>query len=328
MDGALIRPATDRVQDGDSPPFFTEEALLRLEERLRAQRVQQEGWRFLGEDARSQQACLPAGESEPQEPADTRFADPTLGLVDRQLEAFRRESFDARHHLLAPAFARFRAKARELTRQTRGRDLVQIVKELFVYLMGWRGYFELDNWLQRRWRAIGWKQWKLGSKSSRPKIRAIGSPPSGRRQKLSLLVLIVGVAALGVSLKARTGGSTNAASVNIEGRGRTASVPPENPEPRQSFMNAVKSSAATTMPSLPPDNHVPQSITNAGKSSVASVSLPPLPRDRPANNRSKRKGPPHQPTPATRSLPRDNDEIGQLIMNAVKSTASPRSSPR
>ena len=120
MDGALIRPATDRVQDGDLPPFFTEEALLRLEERLHAQRVQQEGRRFLEQDARSQRAGLPAGESEFQEPANTRFADRTFGLIDRQLEALCKESFDARHHLLAPALARFRAKAKELTRHTRG----------------------------------------------------------------------------------------------------------------------------------------------------------------------------------------------------------------
>jgi hypothetical protein len=137
---------------------------------------------------------------------------------------------------------------------------------------------------------------------------------------------------LGVSLKARTGGSTNAAtnaaSVDIEARGRTAYMPPDNHEPRQSFINAVKSSAATTVPSPPPDNHEPRSITNTGKSSTARVSLPPLPRDRPVNNRSKRKGPPRQPTPATRSPPRDNDEIGQLIRNAVKSTASPRSATR
>jgi hypothetical protein len=280
MDGALIHPATVRVQDGDFPPFLTEEALLRREERLRAQFVQQEVRRFLEQDARSQRAGLPAGESEPQEPADTRFADPTLGLVDRQLEALRKESFAARHHLLAPALARFRAKAQDLTRHTRERDLVQIVKELSVYLIGWRGYFGLDNWFQRRWRGIAWKQWKLGSTSSRPKIRAIGSSPSGRRQKLSLLVLIVGIAALGVWLKARTGGSTNAASVNIEARGRTASVPPDNHEPRQSFMNAVKSSAATSMPSLPPDKHEPQSINQrweilSGQSFAAAATTGP-----------------------------------------------------
>jgi hypothetical protein len=52
-DGALIRPGSDRAQGGDLPPFFTEEALLRLEEGLRAQREQQEGRRFSEPDAAS-----------------------------------------------------------------------------------------------------------------------------------------------------------------------------------------------------------------------------------------------------------------------------------
>ncbi|WLA46260.1 group II intron maturase-specific domain-containing protein [Bradyrhizobium elkanii] len=56
--------------------------------------------------------------------------------------------------------------------RTRGRSLAQIVKELSVYLIGWRGYFgfcqtpsilrDLDQWLRRRLRAIAWKQWKRG----------------------------------------------------------------------------------------------------------------------------------------------------------------------
>src|ERR1700704_1174760 len=59
-----------------------------------------------------------------------------------------------------------------LTRRTRGRSLAQIVKELSVYLIGWRGYFgfcetpsvlrNLDQWTRRRLRAIVWKQWKRG----------------------------------------------------------------------------------------------------------------------------------------------------------------------
>ena len=74
---------------------------------------------------------------------------------------------------IAPqALDRFKARVRELTRRTRGRSLAQIVKELSVYLRGWRGYFgfcqtpsvlrALDEWTRRRLRAIAWKQWKRG----------------------------------------------------------------------------------------------------------------------------------------------------------------------
>src|SRR6202790_1277168 len=71
-----------------------------------------------------------------------------------------------------PAVARFRSRVRELTRRIRGASLGQIVKQLAVYLRGWRGYFgfcqtpsvlrELDQWLRRRLRAVVWKQWKRG----------------------------------------------------------------------------------------------------------------------------------------------------------------------
>jgi RNA-directed DNA polymerase len=63
-------------------------------------------------------------------------------------------------------------KSEKLTRRTRGASLPQIVKELSVYLIGWRGYFgfcqtpsvlrTLDEWTRRRLRAIAWKQWKRG----------------------------------------------------------------------------------------------------------------------------------------------------------------------
>ncbi|MGY0570179.1 group II intron maturase-specific domain-containing protein [Bradyrhizobium sp. RDM12] len=49
---------------------------------------------------------------------------------------------------------------------------MQIVKELSIYLIGWRGYFgfcqtpsvlrALDEWIRRRLRAIVWKQWRCG----------------------------------------------------------------------------------------------------------------------------------------------------------------------
>jgi len=79
---------------------------------------------------------------------------------------------EPRRRIAPQAIARFKARVRELTRRTRGRSLAQTVKELSVYLIGWRGYFgfcqtgsvlrKLDEWLRRRLRAIAWKQWKHG----------------------------------------------------------------------------------------------------------------------------------------------------------------------
>ena len=66
---------------------------------------------------------------------------------------------EPRRRIAPQALARFKAKIRELTPRTRGRSLEQIVKELSVYLIGWRGYFgfcqtpsvlrSLDEWLRR-----------------------------------------------------------------------------------------------------------------------------------------------------------------------------------
>lgn len=77
-----------------------------------------------------------------------------------------------RRRIAPQPLARFRSRVRKLTRRTRGRSLAQIVKELNVYLIGWRGYFgfcetpsvlhELDQWIRRRLRAIVWTQWKNG----------------------------------------------------------------------------------------------------------------------------------------------------------------------
>jgi RNA-directed DNA polymerase len=73
-----------------------------------------------------------------------------------------------RRRIAPQAIARFKANVRELTRRTCGRSLVQVVKELSVYLKGWRGYFgfcqtpsvlrKLDEWTRRRLRAIAWKR--------------------------------------------------------------------------------------------------------------------------------------------------------------------------
>lgn len=77
-----------------------------------------------------------------------------------------------RRRIAPQAIARFKSRVQELTRRTRGASLGQIVKELSVYLVGWRGYFgfcqtpsvlrTLDEWIRRRLRAIAWKQWRRG----------------------------------------------------------------------------------------------------------------------------------------------------------------------
>lgn len=77
-----------------------------------------------------------------------------------------------RRRIAPQAIVRFKARVRELTRRTRGASLPQIVKELSIYLIGWRGYFgfcetpsalrKLDAWTRRRLRAIAWKQWRRG----------------------------------------------------------------------------------------------------------------------------------------------------------------------
>ncbi len=53
---------------------------------------------------------------------------------------------EPRRRIAPQAIARFKSRVRELTRRTRGRSLVQIVKELS----------------RRRLRAVAWKQWKHG----------------------------------------------------------------------------------------------------------------------------------------------------------------------
>jgi RNA-directed DNA polymerase len=79
---------------------------------------------------------------------------------------------EPRRRVAPQAITRFKAKVRELTRRMGGQSLVQVIKELSIYLSGWRGYFgfcqtpsvlrALDEWIRRRLRAIAWKQWKRG----------------------------------------------------------------------------------------------------------------------------------------------------------------------
>jgi RNA-directed DNA polymerase len=96
-----------------------------------------------------------------------------------------------RRRIAPQAVARLKARVRGLTRRTCGKSLSQVIDELCVYLIGWRGYFgfcetpsvlqELDQWIRRRLRAIAWKQWKRGpNRFARLRRRGVGRDSAAR----------------------------------------------------------------------------------------------------------------------------------------------------
>ena len=64
----------------------------------------------------------------------------------------------------------FKQRVRRLTRRSGGRSLEEVVRQLRVYVLGWKAYFrlaqtpkvwrELDKWMRHRMRAIQLKHWK------------------------------------------------------------------------------------------------------------------------------------------------------------------------
>ena len=70
----------------------------------------------------------------------------------------------------AKALARFKQRARGITRRNRGHRVQDVIDELGRYITGWLNYFgishtytgllELDEWVRRRVRLYYWKQWK------------------------------------------------------------------------------------------------------------------------------------------------------------------------
>ncbi|HEX9015768.1 MAG TPA: group II intron reverse transcriptase/maturase [Chloroflexota bacterium] len=78
------------------------------------------------------------------------------------------------------ALAAFKRQVRELTRRSGGRSLETVVKELRIYVLGWKAYFRLaqtprvwkvlDKWIRHRMRAIQLKQWKRGTTTYRELI--------------------------------------------------------------------------------------------------------------------------------------------------------------
>ena len=87
--------------------------------------------------------------------------------------------------IAAQAVHKVRERLRDITRRTRGCSMARIVRDLQVYVRGWKAYFrltqsptvlrELDAWLRRRLRAAQLKQWKTGPTVYRA-LRRLGAP--------------------------------------------------------------------------------------------------------------------------------------------------------
>jgi hypothetical protein len=127
-----------------------------------------------------------------------------------------------------------------------------------------------------RWRNDGF--FNSAGPSEIPAEEPIASP-YWRRRKVGLLLcallLVVGAATSGVLLQARTGGSTDAAPINIEGRGRTVSVRPATDKLRPTVTIAVKSSALMpSLPSLPPAPPNEQPVEAQGPTTPAASETP------------------------------------------------------
>lgn len=83
------------------------------------------------------------------------------------------------------ALTTFEERIRRITSRNGGRSLAKVVEELRIYLLGWKGYFQLaetpgvfqdlDKWIARRLRMVQLKQWKRGTTAYR-EMRTRGLP--------------------------------------------------------------------------------------------------------------------------------------------------------
>jgi RNA-directed DNA polymerase len=88
-------------------------------------------------------------------------------------------------HWTDAAVERFKARVREITKRSNGRNMKARIKALKRYVSGWLNYFghsrsyaqvvELDQWLRRRVRLCYWKQWKR-PRTRRRHLLALGIP--------------------------------------------------------------------------------------------------------------------------------------------------------
>jgi RNA-directed DNA polymerase len=91
----------------------------------------------------------------------------------------------------AKPLATFKQRVRQLTRRCVGRSMEAVAERLRVYLLGWKGYYQLaqtpgiwrrlDEWLRHRLRAIQLKQWKRGKTMYRELLALGASAKVARR---------------------------------------------------------------------------------------------------------------------------------------------------
>jgi len=92
---------------------------------------------------------------------------------------------DPKIRIAQQSMKKVKAKIREITSRKRPLSMVQRIKELNQYLMGWCGYFaladtpsifhSLDEWIRRRLRMCLWKQWKK-PKTKVKRLLSLGVP--------------------------------------------------------------------------------------------------------------------------------------------------------
>ena len=85
----------------------------------------------------------------------------------------------------AKSMKKAKAKLRELTSHSQGRNVRVVMEKVKVYIRGWLGYFgiagmktamqEWDKWLRRRFRMYIWQQWKV-PKSRIANLMKLGIP--------------------------------------------------------------------------------------------------------------------------------------------------------
>ena len=92
----------------------------------------------------------------------------------------------------AKSLKKAKAKLKELTSRSQGRNVRFVMQKVKVYIRGWLGYFGIasmkttmqrwDEWLRRRFRCYIWKQWKKPRKRAKSLIGHTGMAGVGSKQ--------------------------------------------------------------------------------------------------------------------------------------------------